>query len=459
MIDLKRLRQPEYVAELKNSTRVKRMVLDVDGLVAADQDRRDALTEVDALRSARKDLSSAYRTASGEERVALAARSEEIGSRLADAERRLRDAERITTDLALQAPFAPEPEVPVGLTDADNLPVRFWGAPRMMTEGMLDHIELCQRLGLVEFDRVQKFAGSRSYALVGAGALLGRGVLNLAFDEIAARGYDPVLAPVLVREQAMIGTGYFPLGVDDAYKTDREDRYLVGTCEVSLVSLYRDELLDDRDLPIRLVGVSSCFRREAGAHGRDARGLYRVNQFEKVEQVVLTTADPAVARVEHERLVTNGEAVLQALELPYRIALACTGDMGQGQVLKHETETWMPSRNAFSETHSCSSFHDFQSRRSNIRYRARGGDIAFAFTLNNTAIAVPRILIPLLEHHQLHDGSVRIPAKLRPYLNGLEVLEPTTKPSDMVGPVTARADPEPLSLSIDEIRHLDSAGD
>lgn len=284
----------------------------------------------------------------------------------------------------------------------------------------------------VEFDRAQKIAGSRSFALTGNGALLARAVLALALDLLTVRGFRPVMPPVLVRADAMTGTGYFPLGLDDAYKADREDRYLVGTSEVSLVSLHRDETLALADLPIRYAGISTCFRREAGSHGRDTRGLYRVHQFEKVEQVSIIEADDELSAGEQLALLDNSEAILMALELPYRVSIACTGEMGQGQRLKYEVETWMPSRDSYCETHSCSSFGDFQARRSNIRYRTATGETAFAYTLNNTEVAAPRILIPLLEHHQQADGSVRIPEALRPYVNGLSMLTADTQAAELV---------------------------
>jgi seryl-tRNA synthetase len=431
MIDLKLLRDPDHVDRLSWAARVKRIDFDAASLVAADERRRSLEHQVADLRSQRRSRSERFKSASPAEREELGRAAAAEKSRLQDLETELSDVQRTVTELALRAPNIPDPSVPVGDTDDDNVPLRFWGEPRKMTDEMSGHIELVSTFALVDFERPQRFAGARSYALTGVGALLARAVLALAMDIVVARGFRPVVPPVLVREEAMTGTGYFPLGVDDAYKTDREDRYLVGTSEVSLVSLHRDEVLREDELPIRYAGISSCFRREAGSHGRDTRGLYRVNQFDKVEQVVLAPADDELAKREHEGLTANAEAVLQALELPYRVALACTGDMGQGQRLKHEIETWMPSRDSFSETHSCSEFGDFQGRRSNIRYRSADGN-RFAYTLNNTAIAIPRVLIPLLEHHQSSDGSIAVPVALRRYVNGIESLTPATRPEDLV---------------------------
>ena len=432
MIDLKQLRDDDYVEALQKAAVDKRMPFDVAGLVAADAERRALEQQVTQLRAEKKVVSDGFRSATPEEREQLKERSNAISAELDGLEARLRDVEEQVHHLALLAPSIPDPVVPVGETDADNEELYQWGEPRVLADGMRDHVELVELLGLAEFERAVKVAGARAYALSGKGALLGRALLDLALDLVTIRGFRPVIAPVLVTEEAMVGTGYFPLGVEDAYKTDREDRYLVGTSEVSLVSLYHGEVLDPASFPIREAGLSSCFRREAGAHGKDTRGLYRVHQFEKVEQVVITAADHDASVREHALLRQNAELLLQALELPYRVALACTGDMGQGQVLKHEIETWMPSRGAYSETHSCSSFHDFQGRRSNIRYRDEDGKMQFAFTLNNTALAIPRALIPLVEHHQQDDGSVVVPAALRPYLNGVELLTPDTAPEDLV---------------------------
>jgi seryl-tRNA synthetase len=426
MIDLQLLRNQEFGEQLQRAAKSKHMEFDAYLLVATFDERRLAAGQVDATRTRQKALSARFRDADAETRTALAEEMNGYAAELKAQRAQLQDVEARLTDLALRAPSIPDPLAPIGSSDADNEVIRHVGEPRAMAEDMVDHIELARRMGMVDFERAQKFAGARSYALTGNGMLLARAVLAMALDMLVARGFKPVAPPVLVREEAMTGTGYFPLGVEDAYKTDREDRYLVGTSEVSLVSLHRDEILPLAELPIRYAGISSCFRREAGSYGRDTHGLYRVHQFDKVEQVSIIAADDALSTTEQLSLLANSEAVLTALELPYRVAIACTGEMGQGQRLKYEVETWMPSRAAYSETHSCSSFGDFQARRSNIKYRTAEGESVFTYTLNNTAIAVPRVLIPLLEHHQRPDGSVRVPGALRPYLNGVAELRPDT---------------------------------
>jgi seryl-tRNA synthetase len=256
------------------------------------------------------------------------------------------------------------------------------------------------------------------------GAILELAVTRLAVDVLSSRGLSIVIPPVMVKERAMTGTGFFPLGREEAYAITADELFLVGTSEVALVSLHADETLEEDALPIRYAGLSPCFRREAGAHGKDTRGLYRVHQFTKVEQVIFCIPDEDVAEKEHYALLANAEAILEKLEIPYRVALACTGEIGLGQTRKHEVESWMPGRSAYSETHSCSTLGDFQARRSNIRLRRKDGSLGYPYTLNNTAIASPRILIPLLENHQQADGSVRLPKALVPYMNGVEVLRP-----------------------------------
>ena len=234
-----------------------------------------------------------------------------------------------------------------------------------------------------------------------------------------------MVVPLLVNDKAMFGTGFFPHGREDTYQLPEDELYLVGTSEVSLVSVHRDEVLAAEQLPIRYAGMTTCFRREAGNYGRDTRGLYRVHQFQKVEQVSIIEASEEASEAEHYRLLDNSESILKALGVPYRVALACTQELGMGQARKHEIESWMPSRQAYCETHSCSTMHDFQARRSRIRYRPEAqAKPLFTHTLNNTAIASPRFLIPLLELNQQADGSVVIPEPLRPYMNGVEVLEP-----------------------------------
>jgi len=247
-------------------------------------------------------------------------------------------------------------------------------------------------------------------------------VLRFTIDQLYQKGYQPLSIPVLVKESCMIGTGYFPGGRDQAYYIEKDELALVGTGEVSLTSYRSQEILEESELPLRLCAQSACFRREAGTYGKDTRGLYRVHQFQKVEQVIIAPACEQLSEKLHQELLENAEQIMQALELPYRVVYVCTGDLGQGQVRKHDIEAWMPSRNAYSETHSCSTFHDFQARRLQMRYRTKDGDKQVCYTLNNTAIASPRVLIPFLEVHQQPDGRIYVPKALRGYLFGQDYL-------------------------------------
>ena len=312
--------------------------------------------------------------------------------------------------------------MPVGKSEQDNVEVRRVGLPRTFDFTPKDHVELMASLGMVEWDGPRRFAGGRSYALVGDGALLEMAVLRLAVDTLIERGMKLVAPPVMVKERAMTGTGFFPLGREEAYAITADEMFLIGTSEVPLVSMHAEDTIDAAALPLRYAGISPCFRREAGAHGKDTRGLYRVHQFTKVEQVVFCVPDEGVAEKIHYELLGNAEAILAKLEIPYRVALACTGEIGLGQTRKHEVESWMPGRSAYSETHSCSTLGDFQSRRSNIRVRLPDGSLGYPYTLNNTAVASPRILIPLLENHQSADGAVALPKALRPYMLGRDTL-------------------------------------
>ncbi len=418
MLDIAFIRdnQDAVRAAIKN----KRFDLNLDDLLEADRARREIIAKLEATRKRKNENSAAMPKAAKEDRPKLVEEGRAIKLEIESLEPQLKVAEEKFRDLMLRVPSIPRPEVPVGAGEEDNVEVRKVGTPRKFEFKPKDHVELCTDLGLVDWEGPRKFAGGRAYALKGLGALLELAVTRLTVDVLVARGFELVIPPVMVHERAMQGTGYFPIGREQAYEMQADGLFLVGTSEVALVSLHCDETLDATKLPIRYAGISSCFRREAGAAGKDTRGLYRVHQFTKVEQVVFCMPDEAFAEKEHYALLGNAEAVLEKLEIPYRVALACTGEIGLGQTRKHEVESWMPSRSAYSETHSCSTLGDFQSRRSSIRVRMPDGSLSYPYTLNNTAIASPRILIPLLENHQNEDGTVTIPAALRPYMNGLE---------------------------------------
>lgn len=418
MLDIAFIRENADV--VRRAIENKRIEMNLDELLEADRVRRDAIGKLEATRKRKNEVAQSIPKASKEERPKLIDEGKAIKQDIERLEPLLADAQARFDDLMLRVPSIPRPEVPIGKGEADNVEIRKVGTPRKFEFKPKDHVELMTDLSLVNWDGPRKFAGGRAYALRGLGALLELAVTRLTIDVLVSRGLEIVIPPVIVKERALIGTGFFPLGKEEAYAVTADDLYLVGTSEVSLVSLHCDDTLDAAKLPIRYAGISACFRREAGAHGKDTRGLYRVHQFTKVEQVVFCLPDEAVAEKEHYTLLGNAEAVLEKLEIPYRVAIACTGEIGLGQTRKHEIESWMPSREAYSETHSCSTLGDFQARRSNIRVRMPDGSLSYPYTLNNTAIASPRILIPLLENHQNEDGSVTIPKALVPYLNGVE---------------------------------------
>ena len=423
MLDIKYIR--DHTEAVKKAAQDKGFELvDIDRLLELDERRRDLLYESEQKRARRNEVSSAIPKASAEERPALIDEGRQLKERVAELEGELAEVSAEYERMLLMVPNVPLPEVPVGEGEEDNEELRLVGQPPEFDFEPRDHEELGELLGILDKPRGIKVAGSRAYLLRGAGALLEQAVIRLALDILTGRDYELITGPVMVNEEALVGTGFFPYGKEDTYHLERDDKYLVGTSEVMLVSLNRDEILDPERLPRRYMGLSPCFRREAGSAGKDTRGIYRVHQFTKVEQVIICRDDAELSRALHEELLSNSEELLGRLGIPYRVALACTGEIGLGQVLKHEIESWMPSRQAYSETHSCSSLYDYQARRSMIRYRHEDGNTRYCYTLNNTMVASPRILIPILENFQRADGSVVIPEALRPYMYGMEVLEP-----------------------------------
>ncbi len=417
MLDLKFIR--EHPDAVRAAARKKRMACDVDRILELDRLWRELSAEIDELRSRQKKAGKAMGGAAPEEREALLAEQRELKTRLKELEGRQSEVRGELDALLLTVPNLPAADVPEGEDDSDNVEVRRWGEPRRFDFELRDHVSLGEAQGWLDIERGARLAGSRNYVLLGDLSLLEGAVMRFALDLMVARGFTPLSVPTLVRREAMVGTGYFPGGEEQAYRTDeRDDLCLVGTAEVPVTALHQGEILDLAELPKRFVALSPCYRREAGTYGKDTRGLYRVHQFQKVEQVVIDIADEARSLEHHRAILQNAEDVLQALELPYRVVNVCGGDLGQPQVQKFDIETWMPSREGYGETHSASRFHDFQARRLNLRYRDGEGKVRFCHTLNNTVAASTRMLIALLENHQQADGTVWIPEPLRPYLGG-----------------------------------------
>ena len=422
MIDIAFIRNHPDV--MKKAAADKLISVDIDRLLALDASLRESITKTDLLRAERNRISKLIPTyADGKEKEALTEQVRLLKNELSALENAMQQTQTEFNDLMLRVPSVPSPEVPLGKGEDDNVELRRNGPIPEFDFPFRDHIELCEIHDMLDMPRGSKVAGSRSYFLKNDAVLLEMAICRFVIDFLLTRGFIPMSVPQIVKEKAMQGTGYFPIGYEQAYKLPEDELFLIGTSEVALVSYHQDEILPLTKLPLRYAGISSCFRREAGAAGKDTRGLYRVHQFQKVEQVVFCMADHEEAEALHYEILENTEAILQALELPYRVCLACTGEIGIGQIRKHEVETWMPSRKAYCETHSCSTLGDFQARRSGIRYRDTNGKLQYVFTLNNTGIASPRILIPLLENHQNQDGSITIPEALRPYVNGREKIE------------------------------------
>jgi seryl-tRNA synthetase len=421
VLDLKLIRQsPDLIRE---GARKKRIAVDLEGLLRVDAEARAVQTEVDNLRARQNALSKEVGKAAADKRQALIAEVNSFKAQLAAGEERLRALQADLDARLLRIPNVPAAEVPEGKDDSENVEVKRVGEPRKFDFDALDHVALAEAQGWLEIERAARLSGSRNYVLKGDLSLLETAVMRYALDLMVERGFTPLSVPTLVRSEIMVGTGYFPGGEDQAYRCDeRDDLCLVGTAEVPVTALHKDEIFKLEELPIRYVALSSCYRREAGAAGRDTRGLYRVHQFQKVEQVVLDVADEARSIEHHANIVDNAERLLQSLELPYRIVNVCGGDLGAPQVQKFDIETWMPSRGGYGETHSASRFGEYQARRLGLRYRDSEGKVRFCHTLNNTVAASARMLIAILENHQQRDGTVRVPAPLQPYLRGRSVL-------------------------------------
>ena len=436
MIDLKDLRENPDV--YRRAAKLKRIDVDIDKLLELDARRRpldlarqQMTAEKNSIGKEIGELKGRLKKASPEEQAkineklgALLARPLELKHQEQALDAQVAELDPQILELLQRCAQPPDDDVPVGKDDTENVEIKKWGTIRDFDFSPKDHMALGTALNMIDTDRGVKLAGSRSYFLIGDGALLHQAVLRLAQDMMIERGFIPMNVPVLVNEPAMVGTGYFPLGREQSYMLSNEapPKYLVGTAEVSLTAYHMDETLEGKTLPRKYVGMSPCFRREAGTYGKDTAGLYRIHQFDKVEQVIICKNDVEESRRWHETILQNAEAILQKLDLPYRVVKVCTGDLGQGQVAKYDIETWMPSRNSFGETHSASRFYDFQARRLNLRYRDEDGKVRICHTLNNTVIASPRVLIPILELYQNADGSVTIPAALRGYMGGRERL-------------------------------------
>lgn len=414
MLDIKFIR--ENADLVKEAAQKKNIAFDVAELLTTDDARRAALLEVEAMRSKQNEIANAVpRAETPEERDRLIAESKSLKDVLQKEEEKLGEIMKTWQGLMVQVPNIPDMSVPEGKEDSDNVEVRTWGTIPTFDFTPKDHIELFEKHGMADFERGTKIAGFRGYVLKGDGARLMFALSQFVLNELSNEGFEPMVVPSLVRREPLIGTGFLPQGEPDLYKTQDGD-FLAGTAEVGTMGLHMDEVMNISDLPKKYLSFSTSFRREAGSHSKDTKGLIRVHEFFKWEQVILCEASHEESVKFHEYLTSNSEKLMQKLGIPYHVVLNCGGDLGLGQVKKYDIEAWVPSQNTYRETHSASYFHDFQTRRLNIRYKDAEGKLRFAHSLNNTAIAMPRILVPLVENFQQADGSIVIPEALRPYM-------------------------------------------
>jgi seryl-tRNA synthetase len=403
---------------VERAIRDKGVALNVDDLLALDTQVRALKTEIEALRAERNAISAQFPKAAPDEKAELGKKAKEAGARASTLENDLAGKEGELSALMLQLPGIPYEGAPVGPDESFNTVIRTEGEPPKFDFEPLDHVALIEKNDWADLSRVTQVSGSRTYCLKGRLALLETKLMGWALEKIAGANFTPITVPAIAREQAFLNQGQFPGHREETYELPNDDLWLAGTAEVVLTSLHSGEIIEADKLPVLYAGYSPCFRREAGSAGKDVRGLLRVHQFVKVEQYVICEADDAQSAEWHATLLRLAEELLQAMEIPYQVIETSTGDMGLGKYRMNDIESWVPSLSKYRETHSCSTLHDWQARRANIRYRGADGKVRFAHTLNNTALASPRILVPLLENHQTEDGRVRLPKALQQLMGG-----------------------------------------
>ncbi|MCA9351815.1 serine--tRNA ligase [Patescibacteria group bacterium] len=420
MLDIKFIRENRDI--VKQAAMKKHITVDVDKLVALDNDRLDLLREIEALRAEQNAQSEKIQNIEGEERenaiIAMRALKESLQTKEADHKK----VAKKWQELMWQIPNIPDVSVPDGESDSDNIEVKVWGEQTTFDFEPKDHIEIMEDLDIVDLERGQKIHGFRGYFLKGDAVRLCFAIWQYALEFFADKGFNPMIAPAIVREENLYGTGHLPNDAEDVYITQDND-YLAGTAEVPVMGYHSGEVLDEGQFPIKYLAFSPCYRREVGSHGKDTKGLIRVHEFQKWEQVVLCEASHERSVELHEWINRNTEEFIESLGIPYHTVLNCGGDLGQGQVKKYDVELWVPGEEKYREISSASYFHDFQTRRFNIRYKDGEGKMRFAHSLNCTAIPTPRILVSLVENFQNADGSISIPAILQPYMRNQEVIK------------------------------------
>ena len=419
MLDIHFIR--ENADLIKDGARKKHIEVDIDRLLAVDEERKILRQQMDEKRAEQNRASNLIAVAHGDDRAKQIEAMRFVKESFAEIETNYNKVLEEWQNLMLQVPNIPDMTVPEGDGDDGNQEVRKWGDIPKFSYAAKDHVELMTKNGMADFERGTKVAGFRGYFLKGDGALLMYGLMQFLTNHFMKKGdFVPMVVPSLVRREAFMGTGYLPQSEDDLYKT-QDGEYLSGTGEVATMGYYMDETIEKTSLPLKFFSFSPCFRREIGAHGKDTKGLVRVHEFYKFEQVVLCEASHETSVQFHEELTRNSEEVLELLKIPYHVVVNCGGDLGLGQVKKYDIEAWMPGENKYRETHSSSYFHDFQTRRLNTRYRDTDGALKFPHSLNNTALAMPRFLAVLVENYQQEDGTIKVPEVLVPYV-GKEIL-------------------------------------
>jgi len=413
MLDIKFIRENKDVVAA--GAKKKRIDIDLETLITLDDKRRELQATIDAKRAEQNMASNSIAKASGAERETLIARMSELKKTLQLEEESMQGILKEWRALMVQVPNVPDMSVPEGESDADNKEIRTWGKKPSFEFEPKSHSELLLMHDMADYERGTKVAGFRGYFLKNDGARLVWALHRFVEDRFMKLGFIPMIVPAIVRRESFVGTGYLPQSEEDLYKT-QDGEYLAGTAEVATMGFYSDEILDKKNLPLKFFSFSPCFRREAGSHGKDTKGIFRIHEFLKYEQVLLCESNHEESVRLHEEITANAEELLKELALPYRVVINCGADLGLGQVKKYDIETWMPSEKKYRETHSSSYFHDFQARRLNIRYRD-GDTMRYAHSLNNTALATPRILCQIVENNQTPDGSIKIPDALRGYMN------------------------------------------
>jgi seryl-tRNA synthetase len=403
---------------VERAIEVKGVKLDLGAILSLDTDVRALKTEIDQLRAERNAISGRFKDAKPEEKAELGRKAKEAGARASELEAGLGEKQEALRALLLLVPNIPYEGAPVGPDESYNTVIKTVGEPRKFDFEPLDHVALIEKNDWADLSRIVHVSGSRTYCLKARLALLETKLMGWALSKIADAGFTAITVPSIARTEAFFNQGQFPGHMEETYQIPADELWLAGTAEVALTSLHSGEILEADKLPVLYAGYSPCFRREAGSAGKDVRGLLRVHQFVKVEQYVICEADEAISAEWHAKLLGLAEHLLDELEIPYQVIETSTGDMGLGKFRMNDIESWVPSLGKYRETHSCSTLHDWQARRANLRYRGSDGKVRFAHTLNNTALASPRILVPLLENHQTEDGRVKLPKALQELMGG-----------------------------------------